>query len=274
MKKAYLVILLAFAFLCWFGAPITFAAPAFVSSSSFGATASTNNVSTTLNVTANNLVVIGCRAGTTFVAPTNATDTIGNVFTQFAIASNSNDGSMTGYWAISSGTNASDVIRCNFASSRAFRDITAASYSGIATSSPIDATSTSATSTLTATTFTSGPFTTTNANDLIFTLGQNGGGNSMTSAAPGYTIRSNLDVAFIGVADADLNVSSIQTNATMTWSATPASSWEIIVGAFKATAASVPSATAANSLTVGARGLGLLNISATCKVTNSSFVVK
>lgn len=232
-----------------FSLPHAHAAPLFVSSSSFGATAAATSVSTTLSVTANNLVVAGCRAGTTFVAPNNVTDTIGNVFTQFSIASDSNDGSLTGYFAISSGTNASDVIRCNFASSRSFRNITAASYSGVATSSPLDTTSTAGTAT-TSKIFSSGTFSTGNAKDLIWTEGQNGTGNSMSAISGGYNIRSNLDNVFIGVADADLAVSTIQTSQSIQWTTSASSSWMVIVGAFKAAPYTPASFTYYRTLTV------------------------
>ena len=59
----------------------------------------------------------------------------------------------------------------------------------------------------------------------------------MTTVTPaGMTIRTNLDSVFIGVASADLNVSTIQTNQSSTWGDGAATSWMVIVAAFKAAA--------------------------------------
>lgn len=210
------------------------AAIAFVSSSSVSATAAATSLSTgNLSVTANNLLVIGCRHGSTFVAPTSATDTVGTVFTAIKTASDTNDGAMTLYWGLASSTSATDKVTCNFASSVSFRDLNFLQYSGTATTSVLDASSATSTATLTQSSWTSAPITTVSSTELVVSYAQNGGGNSMTSVTGGITIRTNLDAQFIGVASGDMTTSSILTGYQTTWSDGAATSWMIINASFR-----------------------------------------
>ena len=226
--------------LCFFvmDAAAAYAAPQFINDSSLGFSAASTIATTTLNVTTNNLIVTGCRHGSTFVAPTNVTDTIGNTFTLIATASDTNDGAMSVYYAISSGSNASDTVGCNFASSVAFRDITVMQYTGISTVTPLDTFSTTSTLT-TSTVYKTAPYTTSNANDLIISYVAVGNGTALVSASNNYLIRTDLDNAIIAVGTAQSAVASIQTATSTTWVCAGASStWMNVNAAFEYTGSS------------------------------------
>lgn len=202
-------------------------------------------ITSTINVATNTLILTVCRHGTTFVSPSNVTDTLGNTFTLFSNASNSNDGNSSAYYAISSGTNANDSVRCNFASSVSFRVMETLGYDGVASTSPLDASSSLGTAT-SQLKFSSALFTTTNANDLLFTFGAHGGGGTLT-APTGYTTR--ISTTSVSVYGADQIVSLTTSTASATWTANASSSWIINVGAFKAEPTNVPVAGPANTST-------------------------
>jgi hypothetical protein len=217
-----------------------FAAIALVNSSLTANNAAGTNVTSSLSITTGNLIVLSCRHGTTFVSPSNVTDTIGNVFTDFAIASNSASGAIDGYWAISSGTNAADVISCNFASSVGGRSIVALQYSGVASTTPLDATSTNASTTLTSS-FSTGPFTTTSTNEVIVGMGSGGGGSQTIAAGSGYTMEASTTFGgSTAIGTEDKIVSSIQTGVSSTIQTVSGSqNWMFIAGTFKAASAVV-----------------------------------
>src|SRR5713101_4869094 len=114
------------------------AAISFVSSSTSQATGAATQSTSTINTTSGNLLVVGCRHGTTFVAPTNVTDTIGDTFTQFSFASDSNDGALTGYFTVPTSSNVSNIVGCNFASSVGNRWELVAQYTGINPTNTLD----------------------------------------------------------------------------------------------------------------------------------------
>jgi hypothetical protein len=144
------------------------------------------SLSSTLNVATSGLILASCGHGTTFVSPTNVTDTIGNTFTSFAVASNSNAGAITGYYSFSIGGATTDTISCNFASSVGGRAINLLQYSGTV-SNPLDATAKNG-NTTSAGTFSAGPFTTTQANEVIVAMGGAGSSVSNLAAGAGYTM--------------------------------------------------------------------------------------
>lgn len=202
-----------------------------------GAVATSNvavgvSISSTINAVAGNLILMSCHHGTNFTDTSNATDTIGNIFSEFGTASSSSGGIISAYYAISSGTNSSDVLSCGFAGSVASRSLVASTYSGVATSSPLDVAASNGTST-TSTSFGAGPYTTTVPNELIASFNFNS--TAGQSAGTGFTLRASTTWGGgpSEVSIQDKTVSSIQTNVSTTINGT-LGYWHIISGAFKA----------------------------------------
>jgi RHS repeat-associated protein len=208
----------------------------------FSADASSTVATTTLNVVTSTLILVACKHGATFVPPTNVTDTIGNSFTLFGNASNTATGNLSSYWAISTKTNASDTISCNFASSVTFRDMLAIGYDGVDTGSPVDATSSRGTATNSIAT-SSQPLTTTNTNDVIVSFAN--APHNLTSVDSPFTIRTASSSFGIGVAD--FITSSTQINSSATWHISITGDWIFTSGAFKAATVSSTSYTYDNN---------------------------
>ena len=248
MKKYLLYFLGAIIYLFLAGgSSFALAAISFVSTSSFGASGAATSITSTINTTAGNLLVVACQHGTTFVNPTNVTSSDQTTFTNFAIASNSDQGAVSGYYGIASTTASPVTVRCNFASSVSYRVIAIAQYSGVATTNPLDTTSTRSTSATTGKSFNTGAYTTTNANDVITTFAANieEGTAVSTTGVGNFTTRIKVISGF-GTGEADLITSTIQTNQSTTWTSVTAGSWSIILGAFKSASAAAQTYKAKN----------------------------
>jgi hypothetical protein len=228
MKKVLLA-LIALGLL--FSVQETFAAISLVTSSGFANNSSASNVTTTLSITNGNLIVTACRRGN---VTSTVSDTIGNVFTQFAVATNSAGVDLDSFYALSSNTNASDVITCTFGSATGGRFISVTQWNGIAASNFLDATSTNATAVSTAS-FSAGPFSTTQSNEVIIAMG--GSQVPTITAGSGYTM---VATSSAGAGPANVGTeykiaSSTQTNVSSTMTA-GSGNWVMTVGTFKAAA--------------------------------------
>jgi hypothetical protein len=268
MKRAILTVLLAAAILVAIGmsSPVH-AGGAFVASSSAFNTSlsSATSVTSTISATANDLLVVNCSDENSYT-PTTATDTIGNTFTQFAIATDSTEGGgLTGLYAVSASTNANDVIACHEATAGEDNYILVMEYSGNALTSLID--TTSSFSTTTASTSARAQYTTTNANDIIVSFGNANATAHVSSTAPFTARYEGLVLGDLGGGGADLITSTVQTSQSSTWISGAASDWDIILGAFKVAATG---ATAANSTTASSLGIGIFNTNSTVEVAEST----
>lgn len=224
------------------------AAIAFVSTSTAGGTAAATTATTSINTISGNLLSVECRHGTTFVNPTSVTDTIGNTYTNAVIASNTVAGAISGYWAISSGSNASNIVSCNFASSVSNRVIAVQQHSGTAQTNPLDVTSTAATAS-SVTSLTSGAYTTTNANEVIITYVDANSDGTVTSVSSPF-VPVFLTAAAFGNGGAYNIVSTIQTAQTVTWNFALSSAFMIVMTFNAAPVAPITSAVTTSNLVV------------------------
>lgn len=231
MKKKVIYGLVGISLIRIFLSTPAHAAIAFVSTSTAGGVAAATTATTSINTISGNLLSVECRHGTTFVNPTSVTDTIGNTYTNAVIASNTVAGAISGYWAISSGSNAANIVSCNFASSVSNRVIAVQQHSGIAQTNPLDVTSTAATAS-SVTSLTSGAYTTTNANEVIITYVDANSDGSVTSVSAPFTA-TFLTAAAFGNGGAYNIVSTIQTAQTVTWNFSISSAFMIVM-TFKA----------------------------------------
>jgi hypothetical protein len=214
-----------------------------VSTSTASNNASASSITSTLaSVVSGNLIVAFCAHGTTFVNPTNVTDTFGSSFTNFALASNSNAGAISGYYATSSGSG-SDTVGCNFASSVGGRAFVGMQYGGIAASSPLDATAFNGTTTA-LNPYPAGPFSTVQANEVI--VAAMGTANlSAPTAGTGYALEATSTRGSTSSLGAeDQTVTSTQSGVSSTFGNTANSSNMMVVGTFRAASSAATSSAA------------------------------
>jgi hypothetical protein len=175
-----------------------FAAPAFVQSTSTQLTVPNSATSATIsfasNVTASDLIVALVRWTSTsqVVTTTTVTDSRGNTYfpaTSVMIDTGENPNDYSQVWYAPNGASGATAVTANFGGATLLTAVSIQEYSGVATSSPLDTSSTFINSTANATTtFTSGTSTTRFPNDVLFggfTTGVAHGSN----AGAGYTKR-------------------------------------------------------------------------------------
>jgi hypothetical protein len=188
------------------------------------------SIASAINVTAGNLLVVGCRNGTTTNNPTSVTDTAGNTFTLITGANPGAAGRLTVFYAKNVTGNASDIPRCNYSPSEAYQSVSVIQYSGASTTAPLD---TSATGTNGAgTSVVSGTFTTATAKEVLVANCTAGALNIVFGSGAGYTVETTSQMS----ATADDIVTATQSGVTATCSDTTATShndWAIVVATFK-----------------------------------------
>lgn len=207
------------------------AAITFVSTSTAGGVAAASTVTSTVNTAIGTLVTTSCAHGTTFVNPTSVTDTIGNTYTNVVIASNTTQGAISGYYTLSIGANAANIISCNFASSVTNRVIGVMQFNGVSATNTLDASSSGAT-TVAGTSVTSNSYTTNSANEVVVTFVDANSDGSVTSVSAPFILAFNTAAAF-GNGGAYNVVSTIQTAQTVTWNF-PLSVAAMVVMTFRA----------------------------------------
>ncbi len=177
--------------------------------------------------------------GTGTAVTSTVTDTLGNTYTNFGGAQiNGGDNSeVQMFYAISSSTNASDAIACNYATSSNFAVVGIDQYGGVVQTNPLDVSNT--TQWFFGTGATSTAFTTTNANDVIVAaVGDDT--NQTHTAGTNYTMRltGSVQNPF-----EDWIATSTQTNATANMSGPGNTHAVMVIGAFKAADLTPPSVT-------------------------------
>jgi hypothetical protein len=169
-----------------------------------------------------NIVAIGWSSATSTI--TSVTDSAGNSYQLAAPLSRGANLSQAIYYASNIKTAASNTVTVAFSAAVPFADVRVTEYAGIATSSPVDGTSSNSG---TSTAPNSGAITTTTANALIFGAGVTHG--SFTAPGSGFTKR------VITSPDADIAEDRI-VSSTGSYSATATSTnsaWLMQVVAFK-----------------------------------------
>lgn len=195
MKKPFLIATLAIVAAFLFVAPEAFAAPAFVQSAS-SLTRSNNAQSEAFSggTTAGNLIAVQViwisSANNAIIG--SVTDTHGDTFLPAIAAMDDTSSSPAQFSQIWYATNiggGADTVSVNYTvASSTGSAISIGEYSGLATSSPIDATSTNLVQAA-STTFNSGNVTTKHPNDLLFGGTSNTTATHICTAGTGYTQR-------------------------------------------------------------------------------------
>ncbi len=182
-----------------------------------------------LNVTAGNLLVAYARwAGDATTAT--VTDSAGNTWVGISQVAWASGVGFANIFYCANCLGGSSVTFTLNTGSASFRGLEVAQYSGISTTSPLDAHDGTATGSTT--TMTSGTFTITAPNELVFVgfgITNLTGGES---AGTGYTLQDVNSTA--GVGFEDKIVSSIQTSVTATATEGAANPWQMYVATFRA----------------------------------------
>lgn len=183
------------------------------------------------SLTGGNALVVVIRWSSA-VTVSSITDTALNTYTQVKTQNMGSDHSAMWYAQGVTG-NASNVVTINFSAAATNVYAVNAQYSGLATSSALDAT---VSGSATGTTVTSPAFSTVQASEVIV-IGFAAAGGSGTGFTPSgtsgtYTSRSIEGNNVAGVAD--FIASSTQSGATATWTWTTSDTIGILVGTFKA----------------------------------------
>ncbi len=192
------------------------------------------------NTNAGDLFVVGIRVGGGAGAadPVTVTSTQSDTFVQVVEKNQTSDGTGYIFYAknVAGGTTS---INVHLSSSQSVR-MSILEYSGIDTSSPLDATST--TSASSGTTLTVPTSSTSAANELIFGFGTTGNNvaNSFT-AGSGYTIRTSVSCGTATcIAAEDQIVSNTTTSANTKFTITNSDAWTDGMATFKATLPGTP----------------------------------
>lgn len=185
-----------------------------------------------INVSTGNLMVIGIIINNgSAITISSITDTASNTYTQAIRDRQSAESTSLDIWYAQNVTgNASNVITANFSGSAGYAFMYAAQYSGAATASALDQTSTGYT---TGTSVASSAFTTTQADEVLTAIGYYSSADTPT-AGSGYTMVS--DAALRCLYEYQI-VSSIQSSVTAGYSTTGSNSKMVVVATFKAVAA-------------------------------------
>lgn len=186
-----------------------------------------------LSVTTGNLIVVGVRFAVAG-AITGVTDTAGNTYVQRATITHSNSTTIEIWTAENITGNANNVVTATYSPATLYWSIFQLEYSGIATSSSLDATSTAQSASAP---ITSGTFSTAQADEVIVSYSDVSNVGSTWTLQTGYTQRE-IDSDGAGVF-CDKIVSSIQSNITVSHTPSPSTSCEIVVCTLKAAAVAV-----------------------------------
>lgn len=218
-------------------------AVALVNSSNAGAVSGSPGASTAVtaaqNVTAGNLLVCGVTwGGNGAQTITGVTDTAGDTFQLGTVFSYDSGLRIQTVYAENVIGNAANQVTVTFSAATPFVTLNCDQFSGIVAAAALDVT---ATGTQTGSTATSNLFTTTNANDLIYSVMQDGfipaAGTAWADTPPhwiagsGYTIAQDGTVFTRAAAGSQYkSVAGIQTNVTASASFTPALDFTAYVG--------------------------------------------
>lgn len=207
------------------------AALLFVSTSTASSTSSGATTTASITTTVNNLLVLSCvqTGGGSDFSTSTASSSDGIIFTKFAEVSSSAFGTMSNYYSIAS-TTAAITVSCVYGGASLDRIQGIAQYSGNATTSILDTSS----SKVVAASITSSSdlFSTTNSNDVIVSYGYANSDGALTSVQSPFLARF-LKAGLFGFGQADLITSTVQVNKTSTWTFS-ASPWVNVIGSFKA----------------------------------------
>jgi chitodextrinase len=193
------------------------------------------------NVTAGDLILVAVQmyVADTFNTPT---DTLGDSFIQ-AVESTSTPGGGVNtalYYAISNSGGA-DSVTVHFNNNSTRDNFAQYEYSGIASSSPLDAVASSSGSSA-STTWHVVPISTTNTNDLLFISGGSEVASSTLTAGSGYTMRENRSYS-TGDKTAFAQEDQIVSGAGLrigTMTSSPALAYSMLFAAFKAPSDTTP----------------------------------
>lgn len=162
-------------------------------------------------------------------SPTTITDTAGNTYTEVDKQADASTQAVISYYAKNITGHASNVVTLQFTTQNVqFVTLMVVEYSGLSTTSPLDAHVTG--TAVGAMSVTSSTFTTTTANQVVIAGGYNNGGSTNLTAGSGYTIRVAPEV---GRAAEDKIVSGILTNDTAVLNGSQSGDWSMCVMTFK-----------------------------------------
>ncbi len=195
------------------------------------------------SLTAGNTIIVSVRTGTQATINVTLGDTAGNSYSSTPQVTGGSADKVQIFYCLNAKGNAANVVTVTTDNSSSFTNIISAQYSGIL------GFDTSASGTGTDSTLTSGTFTTSHANELIFSAGQvSAFGSTWTDGSGTVELQSLNSILAIQ----DLIVSSIQTGITsfMT-SSNNSSAKNISVATFYAPSNSYGGGTGRNTISIG-----------------------
>jgi hypothetical protein len=210
------------------------------------------------NISINNLVVCGFRAGSSGNFPTKAADTGSSTWAVVATDTTTGSNAIAEWYAVVSSTTTPIVITATWSGAVSNRDIECAQYSGTATTNVLDVHSGNTSGGSTGTQATSTAVTTTGSDVLVVVGSFNAA--KVATANPNYTMEDTLSTADSWLQDRISNSILTSEVASSSWSG-GTNTWNELMGAFKAASSNV-SASNATSQTMTSLGAGIIQVAA------------